>query len=72
MAFHLARHVRGIALTSMLGLSGMAAGCVADQGATDPDNQGASTDAITEVDQSIVKRQSIGNCWIYATASSPN
>src|SRR5262249_20898750 len=33
------------------------------------DTMGATTDAVTEVDQSSVKRQSIGNCWIYATAS---
>jgi hypothetical protein len=37
-----------------------------DEGANGP---GPSDDPITEIDQSQVKRQSIGNCWIYATAS---
>ncbi len=32
-------------------------------------DEGASTQAITDVEQSVVKRQSIGNCWLYATAS---
>lgn len=33
------------------------------------DMLGASTDEIVDVNHSAVKRQSIGNCWIYATAS---
>lgn len=33
------------------------------------DGIGASTDDITQVDQTEVKRQSIGNCWLYATSS---
>ena len=69
MAFQFARHARRFALPAMLGLSGTAAGCIADQGASQEGSEGASADAITEVDQSVVKRQSIGNCWIYATAS---
>jgi hypothetical protein len=33
------------------------------------DLAGATTDPIVDIDSSHVKRQSIGNCWIYATAS---
>lgn len=32
-------------------------------------NDGSSVDEVTDVSHSRVKRQSIGNCWIYATAS---
>ncbi len=38
-------------------------------GGVAPDEEGASTNPITWVDQSKVERQSIGNCWLYATAS---
>ncbi len=31
--------------------------------------EGSSTDDITQIDHTKVKRQSIGNCWIYASAS---
>ncbi|MBX3187527.1 MAG: hypothetical protein KF819_10955 [Labilithrix sp.] len=46
----------------------LAGGCAvaADEG---DDEFEASTDAITDVNHSSVKRQSIGNCWLYATAS---
>jgi hypothetical protein len=56
----------------------LAAGCMLgggcavtadDDAANDADGVGASTDEITDVNHSKVKRQSIGNCWIYATAS---
>lgn len=33
------------------------------------DNTDSNADNITDVPQSTVERQSIGNCWIYATAS---
>jgi len=33
------------------------------------EEEGVSTDDITQVDHTKVKRQSIGNCWIYAVAS---
>lgn len=49
-----------------------APGCAADHEAdavTTGDEEGASVDDITSVDHSDVKRQSIGNCWIYATSS---
>jgi hypothetical protein len=43
------------------------AGC-SESPAADEDIS-ASTDPIVDIDSSPVKRQSIGNCWIYATAS---
>jgi len=68
MFFGLTRPARWFALASMFAVSASAAGC--SVGSTDEeDTAEASTDAITEVTQSAVKRQSIGNCWIYATAS---
>ncbi len=60
---------RWLSLASMLALATLgAAGCAAD---TDNDNDDAesSTDDITQVSHSKVKRQSIGNCWLYATTS---
>jgi hypothetical protein len=66
MSFSLARPARWLALASVLALPATIAGCSVQSG---DDNDQASTDAITEVTQSAVKRQSIGNCWIYATAS---
>ncbi len=36
---------------------------------TSGDETGASVDDITSVDHTDVKRQSIGNCWLYATAT---
>ena len=68
MAFDLAR---SSILTALLAL-GAAAGCGGagtHNGGDEEDPIGASTDPITTVDQTGVKRQSIGNCWIYATAS---
>jgi len=62
MRFDLAR----LSLASLLVIAGCAV--EADQNAED-DEVNASTDAITDVNHSKVKRQSIGNCWIYATAS---
>ena len=47
----------------------LAAGCAAPADEAGDDDVGASTDAITDVNHSKVKRQSIGNCWLYATAS---
>jgi hypothetical protein len=38
-------------------------------GGVEVDEEGASTNPITWVDQTKVERQSIGNCWLYATAS---
>lgn len=47
----------------------LAAGCSVAADDAEDDETGASTDAITDVNHSRVKRQSIGNCWLYATAS---
>jgi hypothetical protein len=48
-----------------LGLGACLSGCLGVDGG----ESAATGGAITDVDQSIVKRQSIGNCWLYATAS---
>ncbi|MFO0677220.1 MAG: hypothetical protein U0169_11855 [Polyangiaceae bacterium] len=64
------RSFRAAALFTLSALAVTTAGCSAAEGDLDSDlDVGASTDAITDVDHSAVKRQSIGNCWIYATAS---
>ena len=68
MAFHLARTTQWFALASTLALSSLAPGCAVDSNGEE-ENEGASVDSITSVNHSEVKRQSIGNCWIYATAS---
>jgi hypothetical protein len=57
---------RLLSFTSVLALAASSlAGC-ADQAEGDADTAQAD---ITSVDHSSVKRQSIGNCWIYATTS---
>jgi len=64
-------------LFSLIGLLGLASatslgGCAADPEGDDisaTDDVGASTDDITQVNHTKVKRQSIGNCWLYATTS---
>ena len=64
--------VRPSPLAALLLSAGVAfgAGCAAPSGdAGEDEDTGASTDAITDVNHSKVKRQSIGNCWLYATAS---
>ena len=63
---------RWLSLLPLLALASTAAiGCSAqaDDSVTTNDGSGSSDDDITSVDQSAVKRQSIGNCWIYATTS---
>jgi hypothetical protein len=67
MSFHLARKTGWLALASLLSVS--AAACAVSSDEADDDSMNATTDPITSIDQSKVKRQSIGNCWIYATAS---
>jgi hypothetical protein len=63
---------RWLSLASMLALATLgAAGCSAD---TSQDNivsgdDESSKDDITQVSHTKVKRQSIGNCWLYATTS---
>jgi hypothetical protein len=73
MALDLLKKTRWISIASMLALaSGAAMGCgvdAASDSASTDDGTGSSTDDITQVDQTKVKRQSIGNCWLYATTS---
>lgn len=52
-------HARLVAAASTLALASQVVGC-----ASDPDSQ---SDDITDVKNSKVKNQSIGNCWVYAT-----
>ena len=72
MALDLLKKSRWFTIASMLALASVSTvGCAADtseEGATDGD-EGSSVDDITQVSQSKVKRQSIGNCWLYATTS---
>ncbi len=51
--------------------SATAVGCSSEVPATSStdDGSGSSNDDITSVNESAVKRQSIGNCWIYAATS---
>jgi hypothetical protein len=73
MALDLFKKTRWLSLASLLALAcGGAVGCSADQaedGAVVGDEVGSSTDDITQVNHSKVKRQSIGNCWLYAVTS---
>ncbi|MBX3209451.1 MAG: hypothetical protein KF764_30740 [Labilithrix sp.] len=63
---------RWLSLASMLALATFGAvGCAADaedDKAVSGDDE-SSKDDITQVSHTKVKRQSIGNCWLYATAS---
>ena len=69
MALDLLRKTRWLSLSAMLGLSCATAlvGCADD--ASEEQAFDSSTDDITSVNQTKVKRQSIGNCWLYATTS---
>jgi hypothetical protein len=73
MALDLFKKSRWLTIASMLALASVTTvGCAADQaddGAAADDGTGSSTDDITQVDHTKVKRQSIGNCWLYATTS---
>lgn len=65
----LRRWSRWASLSSMFALTCMVSvgspGCAGEGGPT----AASFDDAITQVDQSTVKRQAIGNCWVYATTS---
>ncbi len=62
--------LRYLSLASALALGVAPVGCAAaDEPIAGDSEEGASVDDITSVDHSDVKRQSIGNCWVYATAS---
>lgn len=60
---------RLLRLATLLALASFSAvACSVDAPSDDASaSTGASTDDITGVDQAAVKRQSIGNCWLYAT-----
>jgi hypothetical protein len=53
--------LRKIALSALLGLAPLVAGCLTDVG--------SDTSNVTDVKHTDVERQSIGNCWLYAHAS---
>jgi hypothetical protein len=68
----LLKKARWLSLASLVALATAGAvGCAADS----PDDHavsgddGSSKDDITQVSHTKVKRQSIGNCWLYATTS---
>src|SRR5688500_6795554 len=67
------KKTRWLSLASLIALAcGGAVGCSADQAEDDAalgDETGSSVDDITQVNHSKVKRQSIGNCWLYAVTS---
>ncbi|MBX3198805.1 MAG: hypothetical protein KF894_11765 [Labilithrix sp.] len=67
MRFDLARRSLLAALLAVGTTFG--AGCSLAGDDADDEETGASDDAIVDIDNSRVKRQSIGNCWLYATAS---
>jgi hypothetical protein len=72
MSIDLLKLTRGLTIASMLALAGAATGACSSEvpsDASSDDGAGSSTDDITSVNQSAVKRQSIGNCWLYATTS---
>lgn len=52
---------RKLLTTSLLGLALFSGGC--------DDGTGSNSEDVTDVDHTDVERQSIGNCWLYATAS---
>jgi hypothetical protein len=65
---------RLMAMASLFALAVAPAGCATesasgDEAAQGGDEEAATVDDITSVDHSKVKRQSIGNCWFYATTS---
>jgi hypothetical protein len=55
------RFLRSLLLASIVGSSALVAGC--------DDAVDSSSDDVTDIKNSDVERQSIGNCWLYATAS---
>jgi hypothetical protein len=57
---------RLLAVSASLVLGAFAAGCSGDAPSANEDISLAD-EAVTDVNHSSVKRQSIGNCWIYAT-----
>ena len=56
----LVRRFRFLAAASTLALASQVVGCAAD-------DSGSQSDDVTDIANSKVKNQSIGNCWVYAT-----
>ena len=74
MALDLLKKSRWLTLASMLALASRRRRRLRGRPGRGPSGDagrgtGSSTDDITQVDHSKVKRQSIGNCWLYATTS---
>jgi hypothetical protein len=73
MALHLLKKSRWLSLASLFAFASVTTiGCAAEQGDASTEEgggEGVATDDITQVNHSKVKRQSIGNCWLYATTS---
>src|SRR5215471_3128718 len=68
MVIDLLKKTRWVSLASVIALAASASvGCSVDSASAA--SEGSSTDDITQVDQTKVKRESIGNCWLYATTS---
>jgi len=64
-----ARFLGPLALALACSSTGVGCAVSADRDADEIDDPAASEDAISDVKQSVVERQAIGNCWIYAHAS---
>jgi hypothetical protein len=58
-------HARSLALAATLTLGAFATGCSGEAPSASEDIS-LDDEAITDVNHSSVKRQSIGNCWLYA------
>ena len=72
MLLDLLKKSRWLTVASMLALaSTTSVGCAADDAsdATTDEDTGSAVDDITQVTHTKVKRQSIGNCWLYAVTS---
>src|SRR5437762_12539802 len=66
MRFRLSR--RALVAAFIASATALAVGCGLGSDVVDADQVGASTDPITDITSTWVRRQTIGNCWIYATA----
>jgi hypothetical protein len=64
-----ASSIRRLGFLSLLLAAPLASGCAAPVDADEAEEVGSNEDEVTAVPQSVVERQSIGNCWIYAHAS---
>jgi len=68
MACDLLKKTRWLALASMFALAAGVSSTACSSASAD-DGSNVAVDDITQVNHSKVKRQSIGNCWLYATTS---